>query len=138
MRSVSTADNVIPFRRPAAATPARFETGFGGPAPARSRATARDDQRRLMDLVYATGALGVAAGDRETKLIASRLQVYGFLVIEEVGEDGPRRLRPSEAIRARPERPWRLSKPSFGAGLAVSIPGVDDFLFEEQRQPLGA
>lgn len=142
MRSVSVADNVVPFRRPAASMPGRSEAGFGGPAPARARSSARDDQRRLMDAVYATGSLAVAADDRETKLIASRLQVYGFLVIEEVGEDGPRRLRPSEAIRARSEHPWRLSKATYGAGLAVTIPAVDGFLFEQagltDGLPLGA
>jgi hypothetical protein len=87
-----------------------------------------------MDSVYATGSLSVAAGDRETKLIAARLQVYGFVLIEEIGADGTlRRLRPSEAIRARTESPWRLSKASYGAGagLAVTIPAVDDFLFDQ-------
>ncbi|MFD0936573.1 hypothetical protein ACFQ12_15500, partial [Methylobacterium trifolii] len=89
------------------------------------------EQRALMDAVYATGSLTVAAGDRDSKLTASRLQVYGFLTVEEVLEDGSlRRLRPSEAIRARAERPWRLSKPAYGGGLSVTIPPVDDFLFE--------
>lgn len=142
MRSVSVADNVVPFRRPAASMPMRLDTEFGAPVPSRSRLSARDDQRRLMDAVYATGSLPVAAGDRETKLIASRLQVYGFLVIEEIGEDGPRRLRPSEAVRARAEHPWRLTKASYGAGLAVTIPAADGFLFEQiglmDGLPLGA
>jgi hypothetical protein len=85
-----------------------------------------------MDAVYATGTLAVAAGDRETKLIAARLQVYGFLSIEEIEADGAlRRLRPSEAIRARPERPWRVTKASYGVSLAVTIPAIDDFLFEQ-------
>ena len=128
MRSVASADNVVPFRRPAGLAQGR--SGFE----CQVRNRARADQRNLMDLVYATGTFILAADDRETKLIASRLQVYGFLTIEEVGTDGTlRRLRPSEAIRARSERPWRLSKASYGASLSVSIPSVDGFLFE----PLG-
>jgi hypothetical protein len=76
----------------------------------------------------------VAAEDRAMKLTASRLQVYGFLAIEEITEEGlMRRLRPSEAIRARPERPWRLSKPACGA--SVTIPSLDGFLFESAGQP---
>lgn len=126
--AVQTDDNVVPFRRP------------GGPSQARSRAAIptsavaarRGDQRALMDAVYATGTLSVAAGDRDTKLIASRLQVYGFLVVEEVTETGEhRRLRPSEAVRARTERPWRVSKASHGGGAAVTIPAMDDFLFDQ-------
>ncbi len=133
MRSVAGTDNVIPFRRPA---PVRT-TGFGD-FEAGPRSRARADQRSLMDAVYATGSLRVPAGDRETKLIASRLQVYGFLIIEEMDEDGAlRRLRPSESIRARAERPWRLSKASYGgANLAVTIPSVDDFLFEPTGMPV--
>ena len=131
MGRVSTAmDNVVPFRRIAAQ---------GAPRPAGLRegqAKRRGDKRALMDAVYATGSLAVAAGDRDTKLTASRLQVYGFLTIEEVGEDGAlRRLRPSEAIRARAERPWRLTRAAYGAGLAVTIPAVDDFLFETVGLP---
>ncbi|HEV2545678.1 MAG TPA: hypothetical protein VGU70_23280 [Methylobacterium sp.] len=134
MRSVPGTDNVIPFRRPAAARQGAIASEFGAVAAPRSRS--RADQRSLMDAVYATGSLRVAAGDRETKLIASRLQVYGFLTIEEMGEDGSlRRLRPSEAIRARSERPWRLSKAGYGSGLAVTIPSVDDFLFEPAGLP---
>ncbi len=134
MRSVPGTDNVIPFRRPVAARPGAIASGFGAVEAPRSRA--RADQRSLMDAVYATGSLRVPAGDRETKLIASRLQVYGFLTIEEMGEDGAlRRLRPSEAIRARSERPWRLSKAGYGASLAVTIPSVDDFLFEPTGLP---
>ena len=126
MRSGAASDNVIPFRRPAG-----FRSQGGTGRIMSARGSDRADQRSLMDAVYATGALVVAAGDRETKLVASRLQVYGFLAIEEVGEDGSlRRLRPSEAIRARPERPWRLAKASYGASLAVTIPTIDDFLFE--------
>ncbi|MET0257907.1 MAG: hypothetical protein ABW179_04935 [Methylobacterium sp.] len=135
MRSAAATDNVIPFRRPAgllAAGAARSAESVALGARGRERA----HQRSLMDAVYATGTLMLAADDRDTKLVASRLQVYGFLTIEEVGADGAmRRLRPSEAIRARSERPWRLSKASYGASLAVSIPSVDDFLFETAGMP---
>lgn len=122
----SVSENVVPFRRIAAAgRNASFRTGAR-----EGQAQRRSDQRALMDAVYATGALAVAAGDRDTKLVASRLQVYGFLTIEEVQADGSaRRLRPSEAIRARAERPWRLSRPAH-AGFSVTIPPADDFLFE--------
>ncbi|KQP07547.1 MAG: hypothetical protein Q7T93_09515 [Methylobacterium sp.] len=122
-------DNVVPFRR--AAPPPAQPRGASPPRKA-TNATRRGDQRAVMDAVYATGTLAVAAGDRETKLIAARLQVYGFLTIEEIDADGAlRRLRPSEAIRARPERPWRVTKASYGASLAVTIPAVDGFLFEQ-------
>lgn len=112
--------NVVPFRR------------FAAPPPTSDR-EARDrrrgEQRSLMDAVYATGSMIVAAEERAIKLTASRLQVYGFLTIDEVGENGAmRRLRPSEAIRARAERPWRLSKPALGT--AVTIPSRDGFLFD--------
>ena len=91
--------NVVPFRRP---IPAQ------APGEREARNRRRSEQRSLLDAVYATGSMVVAAEDRGLKLTASRLQVYGFLAIEEVGEDGRmRRLRPSEAIRARSERPWR-------------------------------
>lgn len=85
-----------------------------------------------MDAVYAAGSLPVAAEDRETKLMASRLQVYGFLVVEQVEADGTlRRLRPSEAIRVARDRPWRISKASLEATRGVTIPAVDRFLFDE-------
>ncbi len=125
----ATMDNVVPFRRAL-----RPQASAATPAPRGGLAARRSEQRALMDSVYATGSLSVAAGDRETKLIAARLQVYGFVLIEEIESDGtPRRLRPSEAIRARTESPWRLSKASYGAGagLAVTIPAVDDFLFDQ-------
>ncbi|KQQ40934.1 hypothetical protein ASF58_08235 [Methylobacterium sp. Leaf125] len=126
----ATMDNVVPFRRTLRPQPSAAASA----APRGGLAARRSEQRALMDSVYATGSLSVAAGDRETKLIAARLQVYGFVLIEEIGADGrPRRLRPSEAIRARTESPWRLSKASYGAaaGLAVTIPAVDDFLFDQ-------
>lgn len=72
------------------------------------------DQRGLLDTVYTSGALVVAADDRETKALASRLQVFGFLNIAELDPDGSaRRLRPSEVSRLSMSRPWRLSRPSF-------------------------
>lgn len=135
MRSVPATDNVVPFRRPAGMAHRRSggeAYGTGPYRPGQSRA----DQRSLMDLVYAAGTFILAADDRATKLTASRLQVYGFLAIEEIGEDGAlRRLRPSEAIRAGLERPWRLSKSLYGASLAVTIPAVDGFLFETTGLP---
>lgn len=134
MRSSAATDNVIPFRRPAGlmANAARSAESVQLGARGRERA----HQRSLMDAVYATGTMVIAADERDTKLVASRLQVYGFLTIEEIAEDGTaRRLRPSEAIRARAERPWRLSKASYGAGLSVTIPSADDFLFETSGLP---
>ncbi|MCJ2088879.1 hypothetical protein MKK88_23280 [Methylobacterium sp. E-005] len=117
--------NVVPFRRP-------LPTQAPGERDARDRR--RGEQRSLLDAVYATGSMVLAAEDRATKLTASRLQVYGFLAIEEMREDGTmRRLRPSEAIRARGDRPWRLSKPACGT--SVTIPSLDGFLFESGGQP---
>ena len=117
--------NVVPFRRFAAVPPASDRE---------VRERRRGEQRSLMDAVYATESLTVAADDRAIKLTASRLLVYGFLTIEEVDADGAkRRLRPSEAIRARSEHPWRLSKPA--GGTAVTIPSRDGFLFDSSRPP---
>ena len=116
MGSVATTDNVVPFRRTA-----RLQQSATPHSAPRGVAARRSEQRALMDAVYATGSLAVAAGDRETKLIAARLQVYGFFLIEEIGADGSiRRLRPSEAIRARVDCPWRLSKASYGAGPSLA------------------
>lgn len=110
--------NVVPFRR--------------GPSRGLHPAAARHhDQRSFMDAVYAVGTLPVAAEDRETKLMASRLQVYGFVVVDEVASDGTlRRLRPSEAIRVGRDRPWRVSKASLEATRSVTIPDADRFLFD--------
>jgi hypothetical protein len=114
----SIAGNVVPFRRGA-------QTRGWTPA------AGQRDQRGFMDAVYAVGSLPVAAEDRDTKLMASRLQVYGFVVVDEVSADGSlRRLRPSEAIRVSRERPWRVSKASLEASRAVTIPAADRFLFE--------
>jgi hypothetical protein len=74
------------------------------------------DQHRFLDAVYAAGSLPVAADDRSTKVIATRLTIFGFVMIDEVQRDGTvRRLRPSEAVGASVARPWRVSKPSHRA-----------------------
>ncbi|WP_114943368.1 hypothetical protein [Microvirga calopogonii] len=66
-----------------------------------------------MDAVYAAGSLPIAAGDRATKVMATRLTIFGFVVIDEIQADGSaRRLRPSEAFHASTACPWRVSKPS--------------------------
>lgn len=84
---------------------------FPGP---RATASQNRDQKGLLDTVYTNGSFVIAADDRETKLMASRLQVFGFLNIAEVSMDGSiRPLRPSEAAKAAETRPWRLSRPSF-------------------------
>lgn len=108
----------------------------GKVVPFRSRAGAgtgarRVDQKAFLDAVYAATSLPVPAGDEETKLVASRLQVFGFIVIDEVTSQGTlRRLRPSESMRASPGRPWRVSKPRLDRPFAISIPETDEFLFE--------
>lgn len=122
--SADRAVNVVPFRR---SVP-------GGVQSRDQRADQRRDQRRLMDAIYSAASLPVAAGDRETKLMASRLQVFGFIVIDEITANGDlRRLRPSESMRASAARPWRVSKPSFERPFAVPIPETDAFLFEAPR-----
>ncbi|HMO30294.1 hypothetical protein [Enterovirga sp.] len=84
---------------------------FPGPRAVKSSTT---EQKGLLDTVYTNGALMVAAEDRETKALASRLQVFGFLNIAEINVDGSaRRLRPSEVSLLSTARPWRLSRPSF-------------------------
>ena len=89
---------------------------------ARSLASSLHDQKSLMDAVYCAGSLPLQADDRPAKVMASRLQVYGFVAIEEIQADGTaRRLRPSESIHASIDRPWRVSKPSWNetrAGLS--------------------
>ena len=84
---------------------------FPGPKAASSPGR---EQRGLLDTVYTSGSLVIAADDRETKALASRLQVFGFLNIAEVNTDGSaRKLRASEVSRLSTARPWRLSRPSF-------------------------
>ena len=66
-----------------------------------------------MDAVYTAGSLPIAAEDRSTKAMATRLTIFGFVVIDEVQADGTaRRLRPSEAIHTSTAHPWRVSRPS--------------------------
>ena len=97
---------------------------------ARSSAHPGRDQRSLMDAVYAAGSLAVAAGDRATKVAATRLTIFGFVVIDEVQADGSaRRLRPSEAYRASTSHPWRVSKPSGPYRIDHSLPASDADLF---------
>lgn len=84
---------------------------FPGPRAARRTGT---DQKSLLDTIYTSGSMVVAADDRETKAMAARLQVFGFLNISEVSMDGSvRLLRPSETVGLSTVRPWRLSRPSF-------------------------
>lgn len=85
-------------------------------------ASPRGDQKSFMDAVYTSGAMPVSADDRATKAIAMRLQIFGFVTIEEVQLDGSaRRLRPSEAVQASTARPWRVSKASGWAGGAAPV-----------------
>jgi hypothetical protein len=82
---------------------------------AHTQSYSRRDQKNLMEAVYSAGSLPVLAEDRDTKAMAARLQLFGFVVIEEVAADGStRRLRSSEAVQACLARPWRVSKPSRG------------------------
>jgi hypothetical protein len=93
----------------AAANVVRFPGPRATPAASSDRA-----QKGLLDTVYTNGSLVVAADDRETKTMAARLQVFGFLNIAEVSMDGSaRRLRPSETMDVSAARPWRLSRPSW-------------------------
>jgi hypothetical protein len=99
--------------------------------PQRAMPSPRRDQRSLMDAVYNAGSLPVPADDRMTKVVASRLQIFGFVTIDEVRADGTlRRLKPSEAINASSERPWRISKASFAWG-GTSAPEAEADLFAE-------
>ena len=84
---------------------------FPGPRAVQSQ---NRDQKGLLDTVYTSGSFVIAAEDKDTKLMASRLQVFGFLNIAEIMMDGSiRTLRPSESAKAGLVRPWRLSRPSF-------------------------
>ena len=79
--------------------------------------------------VYSAGSLPVAADDRITKTMATRLNIFGFVVIDEVQADGTaRRLRPSEAVLASTDRPWRISKPSSRYAVG-GVPDSDNDLF---------
>ena len=83
-----------------------------------------------MDAVYAAGSMPIAAGDRTTKDMATRLSIFGFVVLDEVQADGTaRRLRPSEAIHGCDARPWRISKPSARYRVDDHLPVSDRDLF---------
>jgi hypothetical protein len=99
--------NVVAFRKP------------------RPQSYSRRDQKHLMEAVYSAGSLPVAADDRDTKAMAARLLLFGFVVIDEIAPNGAaRRLRSSEAVQASLARPWRVSKPSVGrAGIGVGDAG---------------
>ena len=111
--ATDASSNVVPFRR------------------TKPFASSKPDQKALMDAVYSAGSLPVPATDEDTKVVASRLQVFGFVVIDEVCPDGTaRRLRPSEAILAETNRPWRISKPSVDWQRSIRIPSTDLSLFD--------
>ena len=94
---------------------------------ARRTASPRRDQKGLMEAVYTAGSLPIQADDRETKTMASRLQIFGFVIIEQVEADGSlRKLRPSEAVETTATRPWRVSRPSIAA-LSAGRSEADDF-----------
>jgi hypothetical protein len=104
--------NIVPFRS------------------ARRASSPRRDQKGLMEAVYTAGSLPIQPDDRESKVMAARLQVFGFVNVDEIQPDGTtRRLRPSEAIEASTSRPWRVSKPSF-SGLSLAAREMDPSLFE--------
>jgi hypothetical protein len=97
---------------------------------ARASANPRRDQKSLMDAVYAAGSLPIEAEDRATKAMATRLTIFGFVVIDEMQADGSlRRLRPSEAIHASTTWPWRISKPSSRYRVEDDLPETDRDLF---------
>ena len=97
---------------------------------ARSSANPRRDQKSLMDAVYAAGSLPIEAGDRATKAMATRLTIFGFVVIDEMRADGTvRRLRPSEAFHASTDWPWRVSKPSGRYRVDEDYPETDREMF---------
>jgi hypothetical protein len=97
---------------------------------ARSSANPRRDQKSLMDAVYSAGSLTIGADDRVTKGMATRLTIFGFVVIDEIQANGMgRRLRPSEAFHASTALPWRVSKPSGRYRIDDGIPETDEDLF---------
>jgi hypothetical protein len=99
------------MRTSSACPPATNVVRFPGP---RRGGSVFRDQKSLMEAVYAAGSLPVAPQDRTTKVTAAGLQLFGFVVVEEVQADGSlRRLKASETIQAATARPWRVSKSSF-------------------------
>ena len=102
---------------------------------ARPQPRSRRDQKNLMEAVYSAGSLPVLADDRETKAMAARLQLFGFVVIEEVAADGStRRLRSSEAVEGSLARPWRVSKPSRGRK-GIGVADASGYLAPGARVP---
>lgn len=100
---------------------------------ARTSTSPRRDQKSLMDAVYAAGTLPIAAEDRTTKTLATRLTIFGFVVLDEVQADGTvRRLRPSEAIHLSTAHPWRVSRPSSRYAIGNDFPASDLDLFAAQ------
>ena len=98
------------------------------------RAAVAHHPKSLLERIYAAGSLSIRADDRATKVMATRLQVFGFVVIDEVQADGSiRRLRPSEAVKATLDHPWRVSKPS-GRWSVAGATSADD-LFHELSLP---
>lgn len=86
-----------------------------------------------MDAVYAAGSLPIAAGDRSTKTLATRLTIFGFVVLDEVQADGTaRRLRASEAAHLSTAHPWRISRPSSRYAIGNDLPVSDLDLFAIQ------
>ncbi|MGO4572266.1 hypothetical protein [Microvirga sp. 2TAF3] len=86
-----------------------------------------------MDAVYSAGSLPIAAEDRATKAMATRLTIFGFVVLDEVQADGTaRRLRPSEAIHGSTMHPWRISRPSSRYAVGDDLPASDLDLFVAQ------
>lgn len=107
-RAETASATIVPFR----------------PAGPRAVTRPRLDPRALLDSVYAAGSLPVPAEDGETKSAVAQLQLFGFVVVEEVSPDGRlRRLKSSETVRISLDRPWRVSKLSSGAGRSVALAG---------------
>jgi len=97
---------------------------FPGP---RAAALSRCDQRSLLDAVYGAGSLPIGADDRALKVLATRLTIFGFVVIDEIQRDGTaRRLRPSEAVHASTAHPWRVSKPAGARAQEPTPEGVPE------------
>jgi len=97
---------------------------------ARSSANTHYDQKSLMDAVYSAGSLTIRADDHVMKAMATRLTIFGFVVIDEIQGDGMgRRLRPSEAFQSATDFPWRISKPSGRYRIDADIPETDQDLF---------
>jgi hypothetical protein len=62
--------------------------------------------------------------------MATRLTIFGFVVIDEIQADGTaRRLRASEAVHASTIHPWRVSKPSGRYRIDDGLPATDRDLF---------